>query len=142
MGFSLLIGFVGTIIVSLPSVPVLGLMGFSQSAWPYIILVGALATSLSIWIGYTIFDSISPLRCGPGGICTFNGFGITTRVQWKEIEDAKSIPFGPGLRYAYLKHGRNFLTAAYVPLYLRDYEGFKAAVLEYAGPEHPLLKVL
>ncbi len=142
LGFSVFIGLIGVPMLSIPLLPLYTAIGIPTSAIPILIAGEAIGGFLALWIGYAVYDAIYPLRVGPAGICTYNGLGIVTRVRWKDIREVKTIPFGPGLRYAYLKHGKNILTGAYVPLYLRSYEEFRDAVIANAGADHPLAQIL
>jgi hypothetical protein len=105
-------------------------------------LGGLVFYSLVFTILYAIFDRYFPLRAGPGGLCSYNGFGMNTRVRWQDIRDVKRIPVGPGIAYLLILEKRPLSASAWVPLYIKDLPGFAECVTGYAGPENPLSQFL
>lgn len=109
---------------------------------PSLFIVSILLWAPVVLVGVLLFDRAVPLRIGPAGISTYNGFGIRIRVPWSEVTGVKNIPIGPGLRYLYLQHGRNIFTGAYAALFLKDYEKFRSEVIGYVGADHPFARAL
>lgn len=109
---------------------------------PSTLIVGSLISLLVYGAGFTIayliFDRYYPVRIGPGGLCSYNGFGMNTRVRWQDIRDVKRIPVSPGVAYLLIIEKRPITTAAWIPLYLKDMDKFKDEVVKYAGAENPL----
>ena len=76
------------------------------------------------------------VRVGPAGVETPKSYGP---VAWDTVREAELCRFF-GLPYARLTAGLGRVVR--VPLVLRDVPGFVAAVEEFAGPDHPLTRVL
>jgi hypothetical protein len=84
--------------------------------------------------------SVFPVRMGPHGIKASNLFGLPVFVRWQEIISA-SICEVQGIPYILLDVEGRTQTAA-IPVWLRDPQGFVAAVARYAEPSNPLVRLV
>jgi hypothetical protein len=84
--------------------------------------------------------SVLPVKLGEAGIKTSNMFGLQVFVPWDAISSA-GVEEVAGIPYIFLGvEGR--LQPVTVPLWLRDIDGFIAAVCEYAAPSNPLTQIV
>ena len=91
---------------------------------------------LVIYIAAAYFKiSVSPthLRC-------YNTFGKYQSVSWLEIRDAETRSMS-GIPYIFIYVGR-LSQPLTLPVWLRNMQQFRDHVENYAGPNHPLTKVL
>lgn len=80
-----------------------------------------------------------PTRVGPGGVCSYNFWGLYRTLAWPEIHAVGHLRI-PGLPYLLLRdeHGGTL----YVPRFLVDPDQFRSRVRELAGEDHPLSRAL
>ena len=74
------------------------------------------------------------------GIDGQNAWGFALTLTWQEIKTTRPFNFG-GLRYLRL-YSSQTKRVMWLPLFLQDKKGFKAAVTQFAPPENPLRRYL
>jgi hypothetical protein len=81
-----------------------------------------------------------PVRVAPAGLRASNAWGLFATVSWQSITAVKpvSIPLVPFAR-VFSTETRRVL---WVPLFMRRFPQYVAAVAEYAGNDHPLAREL
>lgn len=84
--------------------------------------------------------SVLPVRIGSLGIKASNLFGLPMFIRWQEIVSA-SVREVQGIPYIFLDVEGRMQTAA-IPIWLRDPQGFVAAVVRYAEPSNPLARLV
>ena len=80
-----------------------------------------------------------PTRVGPGGVRSYNFWGLYRTLDWGEIHDVGQLRI-PGLPYLLLRDGQG--GTLYVPGFLVDSDQFRWRVRELAGEDHPLSRAL
>lgn len=105
-------------------VVILGFMGFA--------LVLLVLVSSAVWVSRWHID--------PQGIGGRNNWLIYHRLDWAEIDSVEPwlIPGYPYLQVNGLGRYRTF----WLPLFLTDMPGLRAAVIQYAPPGNPLRRYL
>lgn len=137
--FTLIVFAVYTPIVLICMVLMLAALGMTQMTAGMIVatLVGAFIYTAVFGVFYYIYDLCVPVRIGPAGLCSYNGFGVNTRVPWKDIRGLKKVPFAPGMSFLLVRDKRSIFTAAWIPSYLAEPDRFIQEVEKYAGFDHP-----
>jgi hypothetical protein len=111
--------------------------------WPDVNLI-ALAVGLAFGaVAGAVFTYVAviwfPVYIGPSGIRSYNVWGLYRTVPWADVTGTGRLNI-LGLRYISLKAaGRGPI---YVPLFLSGMDAFRARVLGYAGPFHPVASAL
>jgi hypothetical protein len=133
------------------------LLAVAMLAVPALIAAGAfalsaqLATAARILGGLAVAAALLALPIGwavatsrwdvdAAGIGGRDSWHVYRRVQWDEIRSVSRMPL-PGYPSVWLNTtGRRW--ALWVPLFLTDMEGFRAAVVAHAGQSNPLRQIL
>jgi hypothetical protein len=97
-----------------------------------------------VWISALIADILLDFICAayfkvklnPRGISCFNFWGIYSFVLWDEMRDAKIFNLF-GLKYVRVFF-RNSRIPLWVPLFIKNREGFSAALCEFAPTSNML----
>jgi hypothetical protein len=74
------------------------------------------------------------------GLKCYDAFGIYHFAAWPTVERVRPLNL-LGLRYLLVRSSA-VPRALWVPLFLADLPGFRAAVAQHAGPTHPLAEAL
>ena len=104
------------------------------------ILLGlaGLAVALLVPIGLSVWAT--RWHVDPHGIGGRNNWLVYHRLDWSEIESVEPWLI-PGYRYVQV-NGVGKRWAFWLPLFLTDMPGLRAAVARYAPPENPLRRYL
>ena len=97
-----------------------------------------------IWVTALFVDVLLELVCAayfkvklnPRGISCFNFWGIYSFVLWDEMRGVKIVNF-LGLKYVRVFF-RNSLFPLWVPLFIKNRQGFSKALSEFAPPSNLL----
>ena len=103
------------------------LLGFAGVAVALLLLVG-----VAVWASRWHVD--------PHGIGGRNNWLVYHRLQWSDIESVEPYVI-PGYRYVQVNGGGK-RWAFWLPLFLTDMPGLRAAVARYAPPGNPLRRYL
>jgi len=130
--------------VAMLAVPVLIAAGVSAAGGQPAVSVGALvgltiaAGGLLLPIGWAV--STSHWDVDASGIGGPDNWHVYRSVRWSEIRSVSRFPV-PGYPFVWVNTaGRRW--AFWVPLFLTDMPGFRAAVSSYAPPHNPLRQYL
>jgi hypothetical protein len=99
-----------------------------------------LLLACAYWV-LAVWGRAGVFRIGREGIETSNWWTQAVRVRWGDVGGTKRISIFPGVAILVLQHGRGVLSAGLIPEFLSEPEAFAQAVMEYAGPDHPLATV-
>ena len=115
------------------------------------VVAGKLATATTILLGFAgvgvvlllpiaLAVGVSRWHVDPDGIGGRNNQLVYHRLDWFEIESVEPWLI-PGYRYLQI-NGVGKRRAFWLPLFLTDMPGFRAAIVRYAPPENPLRRYL
>lgn len=106
----------------------------AEFALGLLLVPAALAVILLLPIGLSV--AISRWHVDPNGIGGRNNYLAYNRLDWSQIESVEPWLI-PGYRYLWV-NGVGKRRAFWLPLFLTDMPGLRAAVAQYAPPENPL----
>jgi prepilin signal peptidase PulO-like enzyme (type II secretory pathway) len=100
----------------------------------------SLSTSLFCAIILAVVTACVRFKVSCEGVRTFSTFGRWSLVPWAAISSAVPAKyyFLPHLRLTVDGRTRSF----WIPLFLSDMQGFRNAVIAYAGSDNPLSQAL
>lgn len=108
------------------------------TAVPILLAFAVVAAFLLLPIGLAV--RVSRWDVDPTGIGGRNNQLVYHRLEWSEIESVEPWLI-PGYRYVQI-NGAGKRRLFWLPLFLTDMQGFRAAVARYASPENPLRRYL
>jgi hypothetical protein len=112
--------------------------GAGTAAMGILLGFAGIAVALLLPIGLAV--RVSRWHVDPRGIGGRNSFLIYHRLDWSDIVSVEQWVL-PGYRYVQVNGvGRRW--AFWLPLFLTDMPGLRAAVAQYAPPGNPLLRYL
>src|SRR5262245_37985591 len=114
------------------------LTGTVAAAVPVLLVLAGGAVVLLLPIGWAVW--VSRWQAGPHGVGGPNNWLAYRHLDWSEIDSVEPWLI-PGYRYLQV-NGAGERWAFWLPLFLTNMEGFRAAVLRYAPPENPLRRYL
>jgi hypothetical protein len=112
--------------------------GNLASAGAILLVLAGAAVTLLLPIGLTV--RVSRWHVGPHGVGGHNNWLVYHHLDWSEIDSVEPWLI-PGYRYLQVNGDRQ-RWAFWLPLFLTDMAGFRAAVARYAPPGHPLRRYL
>lgn len=112
--------------------------GSPAAAVPILLAFAVVAAFLLLPIGLAV--RVSRWDVDPTGIGGRNNQLVYHRLEWSEIESVEPWLI-PGYRYVQI-NGAGKRRLFWLPLFLTDMPGFRAAVARYASPENPLRRYL
>lgn len=107
--------------------------GLILMAWAGGCVAAAIPLAFATWYYRTDVDTV-----GVGGYNLSNVYG---RVAWKDIERVKFFFLLPGVTYLRLvpRTGNNVI---WLPLFLKDMDGFRSLVMRFSPEKNPLRQYL
>ena len=112
--------------------------GESAAGAGILLVFAGVAAALLVPIG--LAARVSRWHVDPDGIGGRNNWLAYRRLAWSEIASVEPWPI-PGYRYLQV-NGVGKRWAFWLPLFLTDMPGFRAAVARYAPPANPLRRYL
>jgi hypothetical protein len=98
--------------------------------------LGLAVCSAAVLAPIAIAVKSSEWHVGAGGVGGRDNWHVYRRVAWSEVASV-SPRLIPGYRFVWV-NSRSKRRAFWLPLFLTDMEGFRAAVSRHAPPENPL----
>lgn len=129
------------IILAVPALVIAGRFMLSGQLSAAAAVVGGLAVVaalLALPIGWSVRSSSWDVDAA--GIGGRDNWSVYRRVGWDEMRSVSRLPL-PGYPFVWVNTA-NRRWSIWVPLFLSDMAGFRAAVARYASPDNPLRQVL
>ena len=104
------------------------------------LLLGFAGVAAALLVPIGLAARVSRWHVDPGGIGGRNNLLIYRRLAWSEIASVEPWPI-PGYRYLQV-NGIGRRRVFWLPLFLTDMPGLRAAVARYAPPDNPLRRYL
>jgi hypothetical protein len=102
--------------------------------------LGLVVCAAVVLVPIVIATATSAWHVDADGIGGRDNWHVYRRVDWAEIDSVSPMPI-PGYRFVWV-NSRSRRHAFWLPLFLTDMEGFRAAIARYAPADNPLRRYL